>query len=305
MADFSLTVATHCTLDKIFYAVELTQRWQHRISLAVYLPDTADATTIEKLKHQLRTKYQLGERVQLNYLIGSYDDYPVNALRNLAIKHVRTSHVIMVDVDLWPSSSLSTVFQRLPRSLLSRDRVAVVLPSFEYKKFDCESSKECFEQFKDLVPHSVVELLACLQEGMCGAFYGVWAPETHFSTNLAAWLDHTQRNSSHYRIDCFSHIKYEPYVIVRKSAVLPDYDERFTGYGKNKIQFVQHLRYLEFEFYVASNAFLAHCPHRESKYKEIWSNESYGLRRNDLLFDSFLATLQQQHGSPGSTPMCA
>ena len=42
-------------------------------------------------------------------------------------------------------------------------------------------------------------------------------------------------------IECFRSNRYEPYVVV-SMAQMPLYDERFAGYGKNKIQHVSHLR---------------------------------------------------------------
>jgi len=53
----------------------------------------------------------------------------------------------------------------------------------------------------------------------------------------------------------------------------PFYDERFVGYGKNKIQYFSHLRYMGYRFAVISpgaNAFLIHNPHSISKSKTQW-----------------------------------
>ena len=35
-----------------------------------------------------------------------YSNYPINILRNLGIRHVQTSHFILLDMDMWMSSSL-------------------------------------------------------------------------------------------------------------------------------------------------------------------------------------------------------
>ena len=40
--------------------------------------------------------------------------YPINALRNAAIREVRTTHFLVVDVDLWPASTLYDAVMRVP-----------------------------------------------------------------------------------------------------------------------------------------------------------------------------------------------
>jgi hypothetical protein len=37
---------------------------------------------------------------------GSWNDYPVNELRNLALRAVHTTHILYIDVDFWPSEHL-------------------------------------------------------------------------------------------------------------------------------------------------------------------------------------------------------
>mgnify|MGYP004686284661 FL=1 len=53
----------------------------------------------------------------------------------------------------------------------------------------------------------------------------------------------------------------EPYVFVKRSAKLPRFDERFVNYGKNKVQWIIHLRLLGYKYYVLSHSFAVDVPH--------------------------------------------
>ena len=61
------------------------------------------------------------------------DSYPINALRNLAMKHVYTDHMLLVDGDFMVSPHSEESFQgALSKSTsLSLDQVAYVVPVFE------------------------------------------------------------------------------------------------------------------------------------------------------------------------------
>ena len=51
------------------------------------------------------------------------------------------------------------------------------------------------------------------------------------------------------------------YLILRKSAKLPAFDERFVNYGKDKISWIEHLRYTGYKFAVLKSAFAIDVPH--------------------------------------------
>ena len=54
----------------------------------------------------------------------------------------------------------------------------------------------------------------------------------------------------------------EPYVMVPLSHSLPFFDEIFINYGFNKVQWIEHLRYTGYEFYIANDVFLVYLPHQ-------------------------------------------
>lgn len=49
--------------------------------------------------------------------------------------------------------------------------------------------------------------------------------------------------------------------MVRKTPNLPLFDERFINYGFNKVEWIENLRYLGYEYYVLSQAYAIDIPH--------------------------------------------
>ena len=62
-------------------------------------------------------------------------------------------------------------------------------------------------------------------------------------------------------IPCFKSYKQEPYVMVKRTHFVPMFDERFINYGKDKISWIEHLRYSGYSFAVLRNAFAIDIPH--------------------------------------------
>lgn len=51
------------------------------------------------------------------------------------------------------------------------------------------------------------------------------------------------------------------YIIVRKTPEMPRFDERFANYAFNKVQWIEHLRYRGYVFWVVTDAFGYDIPH--------------------------------------------
>eukprot|EP00611_Tribonema_gayanum_P022375 TRINITY_DN4475_c0_g1_i1.p1 TRINITY_DN4475_c0_g1~~TRINITY_DN4475_c0_g1_i1.p1 ORF type:complete len:329 (-),score=46.63 TRINITY_DN4475_c0_g1_i1:1122-2108(-) len=280
--DFTLTTQT--TLDRARMLMHICERWTGPISAAVLIPrgaapylapnstrdhGSAAATSatammataggvgkIESACPQLRVRY-----VEDHGGSAAAEDYPVNRMRNLAIEGVRTSHYVMVDVDLWPREGLyehlhATAAGQAAEAFMSRWN-AFVVPAFEKKatSSQCKGGSEplsadlspslsalaCWQKVAGTVPKDISDLAGCLLAHQCSIFYPR-VPASHGSTNYTAWT----RQSALRRIPCFQSPRYEPYLIVPKGPGTPAFDERFTGYGKNKIAWTSHLRYLGF-----------------------------------------------------------
>ena len=53
------------------------------------------------------------------------------------------------------------------------------------------------------------------------------------------------------------------YVILKYTPSTPMYDERFVGYGYNKLQLIEHLRTANYKFYLLNHAFMIDLAHKE------------------------------------------
>ena len=114
---------------------------------------------------------------------------------------------------------------------------------------------------------------------------------------------------------CFRQRFLEPYVMVRRTEHLPLFDERFINYGFNKVQWIEHLRYLGYEFSVLSQAFAIDIPHPSwelagtvtgrSGYAKEYSK---GFKERNVemlqLYRRFLFELRENHPDESRQLLC-
>ena len=160
-------------------------------------------------------------------------NYPINTLRNLALSGVKTSHVLYADVDFFGSPDLHHVLH-LPstRKKFALDvKFAAVIPALSYKRA-CADENDCLEENLEMMPYTPEEVYDRLKT------IDVWPFDPynkggHGSTRLWDWC--RQEQGTFLDIECFRSNRYEPYVAVRYCKDLPPYQEKFSGYGKNKM----------------------------------------------------------------------
>lgn len=59
-----------------------------------------------------------------------HTNYPINILRNIAIRHTTTSHFLLLDMDMLISVNAYETIMKLPSSYVENEKNAFVLPAF-------------------------------------------------------------------------------------------------------------------------------------------------------------------------------
>lgn len=109
------------------------------------------------------------------------------------------------------------------------------------------------------------ELKRQYRAGMVDAFNGRDAPWGHGPTNTSKWVRLSKPIV--YRVKYRP--RYEPFVILSRQLA-PWFDERFVGYGGNKIAYINQLQGLGFQFKVHPYGYSIHVPHARTKAADIF-----------------------------------
>lgn len=149
------------------------------------------------------------------------------------------------------------------------------------------------------MPGNLHELDRCFKTKQCIVFQSDNNPDGHSTTDTAAWFEYSFANATVgvVPVQCFKSTRYEPYVVIRKDEHAPHYDENFEGYGKNKIQYIQHLRYMGFRFSILPAEFIIHYPHPRSTSKKEWLEKRHVHSKVEGHYNNFRSRIQEEHGT--------
>mmetsp|Transcript_4273 Transcript_4273/g.7407 ORF Transcript_4273/g.7407 Transcript_4273/m.7407 type:complete len:646 (-) Transcript_4273:1058-2995(-) len=344
--DLSTTLVIQCSLDRIWLLAETCNRWTDPIVLVVYLPfetakDTVQGTkAIESIANLMANCSQMtviphvhiDDKNQGN---GGMSSYPVNVMRNKGLGAVKTSHILIMDVDLIPSADLNDVIKdNLVDQISSNNGKvptnAIVVPAFERKVdppcSNIESCKGYLQKDPRFLPTLFNDMKECVRDKKCIVFQSDNNWEGHHTTKTQKWLKSEwydepsktdeQKTRTIRQIKCFDSLRYEPYVVlpwcpsapsIKPQPLAPYYDERFYGYGKNKIQHISHLRYRGVPFYVLPRSFVVHHPHPESNVKQVWNDRKKNKLHGEMdrLYAKYIDELEDEYSDvKGVVPEC-
>ncbi|KAB5575092.1 hypothetical protein PHYPO_G00216840 [Pangasianodon hypophthalmus] len=274
--DTDVTLVAQLSMDRLQMLEAICKHWEGPISLALYMSDAEAqqflryAQASEVLKNRKNVGYHIV------YKEGQF--YPVNMVRNVALRNAKTPYVFLTDIDFLPMYGL---YDYLRKSIVQLDmantKKALVVPAFETLRYRLS------------FPKSKAELLSMLDMGTLYTFrYHVWT-KGHAPTNYAKWRTATTPYKVEWEAD------FEPYVVVRRDC--PEYDQRFVGFGWNKVSHIMELDALEYDLMVLPNAFMIHMPHAPSfDISKFRSSPSYRFCLTTLK-EEFHQDLSRKYGA--------
>ncbi|XP_033624892.1 uncharacterized protein LOC117288231 [Asterias rubens] len=296
---FPVTLVTQVSLNRIDLIESTLRDWQGPISIALYVPtkslqpDEDHSWKRLYIKKKLKDSHLHGRcNMVVVFAKTVEDDYPVNYLRNLAIRQAKSKYILLLDADFVPSPEFQTSFQSSLDQMEkqpSMDQTAFVVPVFEY-------SQEVIKDSPSNHPKTKQDLKDRMfgQDAVISPFMLSTAPEAHRPTDYRAWYSSTQP----YRVIKYQD-KYEPYLIMKNTVDVQTFDERFTGYGMNKVTYSMELHARGYEFVVLPSVWAIHVPHQESSAKSRFLLDPLYRLRNRVKRFEFVSDIMRKYSIAG------
>eukprot|EP00930_Biecheleria_cincta_P004771 TRINITY_DN105700_c0_g1_i1.p1 TRINITY_DN105700_c0_g1~~TRINITY_DN105700_c0_g1_i1.p1 ORF type:complete len:461 (-),score=56.78 TRINITY_DN105700_c0_g1_i1:89-1291(-) len=238
----SVTLTTQCDTHRLLRVRDLASQWQGPISLALMVQQR----DLGRVRVQLRDMGEVVDKfVSVHVMVAENRpaDYPINAMRNLALKQATTEWVFVLDADENTERMQDhlDVMRRASDGLPNnQSRVAFVVRSFEWKTRPLAA---------DAAPRTWNDLVALQQQDKVTtkhhhnpASYGI--PTISFRQ----WANMTVPQLLPLK-DAF-----EPYFIIRRNAHQL-FNTRFVGYGGNKVTLTFKLQLSGWRFQLLPRVF--------------------------------------------------
>ena len=307
--DVAFTLVTQTSMSRLWLMKHHCELWKGPISVAVLVPpsdknsqfsssNNNSTIIIQTIQNQLETKYGCSQSQVtvsiLNRVGFTENDYPVNHLRNIALRHVQTTHIMYVDIDFWPSSNLYDTLSNtnyIKREFINDPKLALVVPAFQFTNGLCklgnpgpDRKTKCRQRDIQTIPTTKEQLLPMLNQTVVLQQYRKYNETdyrvtpfqekvfriAHNTTLYDVWYTKQRSVGSLHTLPCVQSGVYEPYLATRYCRDMPPFQEIFTGYGQNKATWILQLRSRGYIFKQIGGVFVIHFPHDDSPAKEVW-----------------------------------
>jgi len=282
--EYTVTVVTQSTIDRLYKIGLMADKWKAPISVALYVKNRD--TELPLLETILKENPLLRVYADIHLLFANNTRYPVNNLRNLAIKYSTTDLIFVMDADFLPPIGLhdyivshkryfninkenynqkykriipnvqfvnQSTFTDLSHTpnMVPEDqdlKVAFVIPSFS-SSYD-----------PSLLPDDKPTLLRMVLDKKIEPSNLKVCKKCHSPTNFQKWVQDSEPYEAVYRWI------YEPYLVFDKTKT-EWFDERLKGYGFDKNSHTLVMAMQGYRFIVLPEAFIIHINHQESTWE--------------------------------------
>ncbi|CAM6104786.1 unnamed protein product [Calypogeia fissa] len=296
-----ITIVTQTSMDRWEHLEKLAESWGGALCVVVYLKTRAEIVRARKRMMWFHDKIEAQGHCRLHLQMVIEEgfksetealtaSYPVNALRNVALSMATTDLVFLLDVDFLPSPRLHeklTANENVYADLINRTRnegQLLVVAVFEAHEIPW-SVRQCRTQSIDEpVPQSMQELRERWQYGYVTAFHPCHAMAQD-ATSYSHFLHPLTTEPYHVHYREF----YEPYFIA-SPALIPKFDERFRGYGKNKAAHAFNCAVQGLSFVVLPEVYMWEIPHPRSEFADQFAKERHDPCRKaimDVVYEVF------------------
>ncbi|XP_015795390.1 LARGE xylosyl- and glucuronyltransferase 2-A isoform X1 [Tetranychus urticae] len=286
--EHSITLITQVSMDRISILEKTLSSWDGPVSISIFVPINNTNEGLKDwqslyLEKKLR-KLQLCHKSSISIMLCPTDDqmYPINKMRNIAIANAKTRFIMLLDADFQPSPDLEKEFVQNIQGIDVSSK-AFVVPAFEY----VEAPK-----VNEASPRNKEELLQLIfrEDPLINPFRLTESVDAHKLTNYWKWYS----SSKTFPVIQFSD-KYEPYLILEKTKNMPLFDERFSGYGMNKVTHTTELFASHYTLSVLPKAWVIHLPHRPSTYNQDFLQNSDRRLRNRAQRFQFIKNIIEKY----------
>ncbi|KAM4721676.1 beta-1,4-glucuronyltransferase 1 [Rhinophrynus dorsalis] len=327
--NLDVALASHASLSNLGHLQELVQRWEGRISLALFASSVMQAKLATMLTYALAQLCpSVRQRVSFHLVCQSGDmaTFPELEDRNeFASLHtcqavfdkasaMGTNVVNYAGNTSYPNNLLRNVaragignanfvlvvdIDMVPSEGLRSGFLNLVARGIEAHTVFVVPAFEIRHTRR--LPGTKEELLRLYQVGEVRAFYEELCPRCQAPTNYSRWINLPEKEGAAklgvaYVVEWRD--PWEPFYI--GGTDVPAYDERFKQYGFNRISQACELNMAGFSFAVLDSAFLLHKGHKLPG--DFHSQKEAENRRNRQLFRGFKEELKARY--PGSPRHC-
>lgn len=245
-SDEVLTVAVAMTAERVLRLETLSREYGGgRIVAAVGVRNNEQ---LHSFSNVWRRKAWLRRHVSVVFVqMEKGKAVAINALRNVAVGMVETEFVALLDVDMVGTIEGGWGCMRQKKWLegvvgAPEEKRFVVMPTMMVD-----------------VHTSITGGKSALRKRMKGRVGAVYCGSSQKANRLKRWWHEDKAVETRWMRD------YEPYGVGRRVGY-PEYDERFAGYGLNKIAWAYAASRGGWRLYVASDAWVTHLNHVENAW---------------------------------------